>query len=544
MKLLHICKTASLLLCSTIILFASEGVQAAPFADTPTVSRGDFIRSALQELVSSVRTQDDYDLPYVRVPKSMLPYIQAAHDDEALSVFGTDLRLGFPITRGEALRFIVELEDVSSQKTVSFRDVRKGTMIERAVKVAIDKSWMGPLRDNYFGVDRKLTGKQAQKLLNAVQGKVKAPTNDDADGRKITVPVTRFRPTGAMKSGVVPNSKLMEAVWHIINRDYLYQEKIDNTESSYQAIESLVKSLDDPYSRFLRPQKAKNFQTQINGEISGIGAQVEDRDGILTIVTPLSGSPAEKAGVKPNDKVIKVDGVDIKGMNFIDAVEKIRGKRGTSVELTINRSGIILKIDVVRDIVQVPEIAISWQGNVAIVRLMQFGKLTEANLRKHMEDIQNQNPTGLIIDLRNNPGGLLTAANLVLSTVLPEDSEVAIIKTKDSEHVNTTSQAPVIKANVPMVVLINEGSASASEIVAGALQDYGRARLVGQKSFGKGTVQEVLEFIDHSSLKLTIAEWLTPKGRKINGVGVTPDIEVEFSSDRDTQLIKALELLR
>jgi carboxyl-terminal processing protease len=225
-------------------------------------------------------------------------------------------------------------------------------------------------------------------------------------------------------------------------------------------------------------------------------------------------------------------------------VNKIRGEQGTSVVLTIDRDGTQFSVTVVRDTVKVPEINITWQGGIAVVKLMQFGELTDTDLRGLMEDIATQHPTGVILDLRNNPGGLLHAASTVLSNFLPQGSTVALIESRKGEMIETTAVAPTIAADVPLVVLVNEGSASASEIVAGSIQDYGRGTIIGSKTFGKGTVQEVLEFTDNSSLKLTIAEWLTPLGRKIDGIGVLPDIEVPYDADRDAQVLRALQILR
>ena len=531
----------------TLLAAPIDSLRAAstPFNHDQLVSRGDFIRAAMRELNIRVPAQESYSIQYTRVPASMQPFVQVAHDLNALDAFGDDLRLAFPITRGEALRFVVELQGVSSSKGVSFRDVRRGTMEEKAVKVVIDKGWMEPLRDNLFGVERRLTGSLANMFLARVTGQGNTPQGQQE--MTTLTPQTvqvNIRGRGVNTTSHIPNAKLIDTIWQLIGQDFLYQEQVDETEASYSAIESIVGSLDDPYSRFMRPKAAQNFQTQIQGEVSGIGAQVEDRDGILTIVTPLTGSPAEKAGLKPNDKIIKVDGEDIRNMGFMDAVNKVRGPVDSTVELTIDRNGIIINVTVVRDKVRVPEISISWQRRVAIVKLMQFGKHTETELRGLMEDVQEQNPSGIIMDLRNNPGGLLHAADVVLSNFLPKGSSIAIIKSRDSEVTDKTDLEPTINSSVPMIVLINEGSASASEIVAGALQDHGRARTLGMKSFGKGTVQEVLEFVDHSSLKLTIAEWLTPNGRKINGVGLQPDIEVKYESSRDVQLIRALELLR
>jgi carboxyl-terminal processing protease len=178
------------------------------------------------------------------------------------------------------------------------------------------------------------------------------------------------------------------------------------------------------------------------------------------------------------------------------------------------------------------------------VKLVQFGSLTEKELRSLMTDIQAEKPAGVILDLRNNPGGLLHAAQLVLSNFLPKGSSIATIAARSQKYDDVTEDEPTIASTVPVVVLVNGGSASASEIVAGALQDYKRATIVGEKTFGKGTVQQIVEFRDGSGLKMTIAEWLTPKGRKIDGVGVTPDVVIALSTDRDEQLLKAVSIIR
>ncbi|MFH0851971.1 MAG: S41 family peptidase, partial [Candidatus Peregrinibacteria bacterium] len=307
--------------------------------------------------------------------------------------------------------------------------------------------------------------------------------------------------------------------------------------------EAIVKSLGDPYSTFYRPASARAFQSRIQGEVSGIGAQVEDREGVLTIVTPLPSSPAEKAGLKPNDEILAVDGVSILGLTYEEMVDHVRGPKGSVAKLKVRRNGTEMDIAVTRDTIKVPEIDIKWQEDVAVVRLLQFGKLTETDLRPEMKHIQEQDPQGVILDLRNNPGGLLNAATIVTANFLPKGSTVARIISNTGERMDVTEDEPTIAATVPVIVLINGGSASASEIVAAALQDAGRATIVGEQSYGKGTVQEVLEFNDKSSLKLTIAEWKSPLGHKIDGAGVKPDVEVA-TAERDEQLARAIDLLK
>jgi carboxyl-terminal processing protease len=197
-----------------------------------------------------------------------------------------------------------------------------------------------------------------------------------------------------------------------------------------------------------------------------------------------------------------------------------------------------------RDVVTVPEVDVKFQDGVGIVKLMQFGQATDTKLRVEMQDLHKKNPRGIILDLRNNPGGLEHAAGVVVSNFVPKNTLVTIIKSNGASEEHRTEEEPTVDPAVPLVLLVNAGSASASEIVAGALQDIGRATLVGEKTFGKGTVQAVLQFSDLSSLKITVAQWLTPKGRAIDKIGITPDVVVPYSTERDEQMLKAMELLR
>lgn len=505
--------------------------------DNGAVSRGEFVRAAVQ--IIGIPAADRV-LPYRRVPQSLVPSVQAAYAKGALAVFGEELFPARPILRGEALAILASLKGLSADPATGFRDLRGlHASIAVAVQVAIDQQWMEPQSSGVFGAKEILHGKDARILLRKVMGE--GGIEEDEDGP----PTIRINFTGVQQrsTGVLPKSQILEALWQIINDDYLHADKIDANEAAYSAAESIVGSLKDPYSVFYRPAGARDFQTRINGEVSGIGAQVEDKDGILTIVTPLTGSPAEKSGLKPGDQILAVDGVSIVGMPYEEAVDKVRGPKGSTVLLQIRRSGSTFDVSVMRDTIKVPEITISWQEEIAVVQLLQFGKLTDTDLRPEMVHIQEQEPKGIILDLRNNPGGLLHAATSVVNNFLTKGSPVAIIRSRSGEEVDRTDMEPTIDSGVPVVVLVNGGSASAAEIVAGALQDAGRVTVIGEKTFGKGTVQEVLEFNDQSSLKLTIAEWLTPKGRKIDGVGVQPDLVVPYS-DRDDQMAKALEILK
>ena len=522
-------------------LFAANVADVLKTPDTSLVTRGEFIRATVKLL--AIPEETGAKLPYGRIPKSLEPSVSAAYARGALTTFGKELFPAQSINRGQALEVLAILKGLTADPAKNYRDLNGASAgLKQAVQVALDQQWMDPKSSMMFGVKELLTGKEARILLRKVLGEGGAL---DDSSQEDTVPTIHieFKSPSSQPTGELPKSKILEGLWKIVTDDYLHADKINQDEAAYQAAEALVKSINDPYSTFYRPAEARDFQTRINGEVSGIGAQVEERDGVLTVVSPLTGSPAETAGIKPNDEILAVDGVSIVGLPYEEAVDKVRGPKGSTVKLHIRRNGNEFDVSVIRDTIKVPEIDVKWQDDIAIVKLMQFGKLTDTDLRSVMQDVAKQKPQGVILDLRNNPGGLLHAADVTASNFLPLGSPVVDIKSRTGEKTDVTDLPPTIAASVPMVVLVNKGSASASEIVAGALQDAGRAVIVGEQSFGKGTVQEILEFTDHSSLKLTIAEWLTPKGRKIDGIGVMPDVVIP-TSERDDQLLKAVDIIK
>jgi carboxyl-terminal processing protease len=504
------------------------------------VSRGDFIRSAIILLgLENTSVDSSEDLPYRRVAKGLEKYIRIAHKRNALESFGYDLLLAQDITRGQALRVMVNLTGFDTPEPVTFKDVKIGTPDERAVRVAVKKEWMDPIRSNLFGVRRKLSGKDAHSLLRAVTGEegIKSKVQQN------TVPTIQINSSNKRLMNL-PKTQILETIWSVIQRDFFYNDKIDPDEAAYKAAEGLIESLGDKYTTFMRPVRSRQFQNQIKGEITGIGAQVEYINGILTIVTPMTGSPAEAAGLEPGDQILKADGEELSNIGFMEAVEKVRGPKGSSVKLTVRRNDIEFVVDVTRNVIRVPEAIITWQGQVVVIKIAQFGRITNDDLRPKIADIMKQDPKGIVLDLRNNPGGLLTAANTVMSIFVPMGSDVVEIRSRSGNRMEKTSFQQITPDTVPMAVLMNEGSASASEIVAGALQDHDRATLIGAKTFGKGTVQQVLQFNDQSSVKMTIAEWYTPLGNKIDGMGVNPDIGLSEVDGRDALMIRALEILR
>ncbi|MFA5272595.1 MAG: S41 family peptidase [Candidatus Peribacter sp.] len=509
-------------------------------SDSAPVSRGEFIRAAVKVL--GITGGEKAVLPYRRVPRDLEPQVKAAFAAGALETFGQELYAGQPITRGQALEVTVALKHLTAKATSQYRDARSSDRLGQAVQLAVDKGWMEPRSASLFGVGEVLTGKEARLFLRKVLGEGGGQIDQTDSIPTVEIRFTTSTPKTAAASEL-PKAQILEALWKIIEQDYLHDDKISADDAAYDAAEAIVNSLDDPYSTFYRPAGSRAFQSRIQGEVSGIGAQVEDRDGVLTITTPLSNSPAEKAGLKPNDQIIGVDGESILDLPYEEMVDRVRGPKGSKATLRILRNGNEFDVVVTRDTIKVPEIDIKWQGEIAVVKLMQFGKLSETDLRPQMQHIQDQHPQGIILDLRNNPGGLLHAATVVASNFLPKGSGIAIIRSRSGERTERTEDEPTIDASVPVVVLVNGGSASASEIVSAALQDAKRATIVGELTYGKGTVQEVLEFSDKSSLKLTIAEWLSPLAHKIDGIGVKPDVLVP-AGERDDQLTRAISILK
>lgn len=339
-------------------------------------------------------------------------------------------------------------------------------------------------------------------------------------------------------------------VWGVIEDKYT-NGPLDYEEMVYGAIRGMVDSLGDPYTVFMPPDEAEEFAQEMEGRFEGIGAEIGIRDDMLTIIAPLADSPAERAGLQAQDVILKIDDYETMGINLFEAVNRIRGEKGTEVVLKIMREGTEDPFDVtvVRDEITVK--SITWQTideNIALIELSRFGDDTEGDFKKITNEIIASDPRGIILDLRNNPGGYLLTAVKVASEFVPKKEVVAYQEFAGGKREEFTSKGPARLRDFPLVVLINEGSASASEILGGALQDYGQAKLVGQKSFGKGSVQELNEFANGSKVRVTVAKWLTPSERNIHDQGIAPDVEVELtrediSAGQDPQLDKAIEML-
>jgi carboxyl-terminal processing protease len=311
-----------------------------------------------------------------------------------------------------------------------------------------------------------------------------------------------------------------------VQKSYVDETKVKDLVQG--AIRGMLSTL-DPHSAYMTPEMYKEMQVETKGEFGGVGIQIGVKENRLAVIAPIEGTPAYRAGVKAGDFITKVNDETTKDLTLMDAVQKMRGPKGSKVNLTIQREGTPepLQFTLVRDTIKIESVKSKVLDNIGYVRLTQFQESTGRDLSKVLKQFKEQNLQSTILDLRNNPGGLLTAAVEVSEQFLPGGKLVVYTKGRESKKDEWIAKGKDQMDDSPMIVLVNEGSASASEIVAGALQDYGRAVIVGTTSFGKGSVQTILPLGDGSGLRLTTAKYYTPKGRSIQSTGITPDIVVK-----------------
>jgi carboxyl-terminal processing protease len=350
------------------------------------------------------------------------------------------------------------------------------------------------------------------------------------------------------------NLDLFWEVYHRLEQNYVDPTALDTENELYGAIKGMVNALGDPYSVFMSPEETQEFQASLGGTLQGIGAELSMKDGNLVVVAPLKGSPAEKAGLKTGDVIYKIDELFVDDLTLWDAIRAIRGEPETTVTLTIFRKGTdnSFQLPIQRAEINVPSVELKFYGeneNIAYLSIYQFGDKTEAEFDAAVRELLLKPVDGIVLDLRDNGGGFLDTSVNILSDFIEGKQKAVVTKHRDEKknEIYYTNESARI-ATIPLVVLVNKGSASASEIFAGAIQDYKRGIVMGTQTFGKGSVQVVEVLNDGSSLRMTIAKWYTPKDRSINDVGITPDIVVELTeeqmtNEQDPQLEAALTYL-
>lgn len=377
--------------------------------------------------------------------------------------------------------------------------------------------------------------------------------NSKSDSEKITNLTNKYGTNG--ESDQVDFEAFWKA-WSLIDEKFVPAsttaiDKNDTQARVYGAISGMVKSLGDPYTVFFPPVESKSFNEEISGQIEGVGMEVGVKDEILTVIAPIKGTPAYNAGIKAGDKILKVDETLTNTLNTEEAIKLIRGKKGTAVKLTLLRDeGEPFEVSVVRDVINLPTVDTEVKNGVFVIHLYSFSAISPNLFRDALRDFVESGRTKLIIDLRGNPGGYLEAAIDMASWFLPAGKVVVKEDFKDAEdtQIFRSKGYDIFNENLKMAILIDGGSASASEILAGALREHGVATLVGAQSFGKGSVQELMEITGDTSLKVTVARWLTPDGNSISDGGLTPDVVEEFDEEQflngvDNQLMKAIEVI-
>jgi carboxyl-terminal processing protease len=340
--------------------------------------------------------------------------------------------------------------------------------------------------------------------------------------------------------------------WNLLQDKYVDKGKLNTQDMVYGAIDGMVKAIGDPYTVFFKPKESKEFGEQISGSFSGIGMEIGLRNNILTVIAPIKNTPAAYAGLLAGDKILKVNDKSTDGMTVDEAVSLIRGPKGTTVRLTYTREKMLnpTEITIKREVIKVP--AVDWKmlnDNTAYVEISIFNGNLDSEFQKIADEVVASKASRIILDLRNDPGGLLDSAINIAGYFLDSSKTVTIEKFSDGTEQPFQTAANGKLKNYPLVILINKGSASASEILTGALRDNRGVTVVGETSFGKGSVQELAELPQKASLKITIAKWLTPSGTSIDENGIKPDIEVQMTEEdikagKDPQLDKAKELIK
>ena len=404
---------------------------------------------------------------------------------------------------------------------IPYEDVKRNKAVAPLIMRALEFDLIKPKDQENVGIYKRITREEAARMIYKMD-----LVNLEAPSKKSSSEIN------SLDFGL---RKIISA-WELIHSNYVNKDDVDYDKLSDEAISAMTNALGDTYSTYLDETQNTAFSDDLDGEIEGIGAYIGLEEEGVTIITPMEGSPAKKAGVKAGDVVKKVDDTDTEGMGLMEVVNLIKGPKGTKVKIEFDRNGNRVTLEIVRDKININAIEYETKdnGKVMYIKLSTFNQ----NAAKEFQDVANvitanKDIKGIILDLRNNPGGLLDAAVRILNNLLKPSSAAVHVQYNYFKYTQYTTGGGEL-TDYPMVVLVNKGSASASEIVAGALKDYGLATIVGETTFGKGTVQEVNYFTDQTSLKLTVAKWLTPLNHSIQDNGVEADIQAVDNDNTST----------
>lgn len=521
------------------------------FYPNEPITQADFILFALK---TAGFTPQNLDVPSLcqDVQKPLyIPYFNQAIEMRAFKI-NIKKNLCNPdkkISKITALKFIFFINGIPTPKLIdseySFRDIASDAWFTPYIEKSIQLNLLPLDNTEFFRPHRKITRGQTAELLYRIYNYLN-------QGIVIVEPEVDLSPL-AEQVVEIPKMDIFLDVWDRLEKDYYFSENDEITDDTliYHAIKGLLNNTSDPYTVFQEPQESASFQQSLSGEFEGIGAHLLEKDGKIMIISLIKDSPAENAGLKAKDIITKVNDQDIEGLPAESVAALIRGRQGTQVQLTIRRpnESSTRLINITRDQIQITYV----QGeilnqNIGYIELNLFGENTYQEFIDLINDLGEQNPRGFILDLRNNPGGFLNVTLQILNHFVPNNEPLTGIKYPKSKAKMEKSLGQGELSAYPWVILVNEGSASAAEILTVVLQEHNIAEVVGTTTFGKGTVQELNYYQDGSMLKITIAEWVTPSEKSIEGIGVIPDYEVKISSqdirnNYDPQLEKAIQLI-
>ncbi|MBI5754640.1 PDZ domain-containing protein [Candidatus Peregrinibacteria bacterium] len=463
--------------------------------------------------------------------KEILPYFNKAIDLGALKISPKNPRCSAKktVSKVSALRTVFFLYGIPtprfSETQLSYIDVDSSAWFFPFVEKNAELNFLKPESATYFRPHRKITRADAANLL------YRAVTYIENQNGTIIAPQT---PETSNTSTNTPKIDILLDVYNRLTSDYYFKktENFTNEDLIYNAISGLAKTAKDPYTEFQRPLDGENLEEALSGKIEGIGAHLLEKNNDILIVSLIKDSPAEKVGLRAKDKILKVNNESIADITLDTVIEKIKGKKGTQVSLTIYResSGQTLTFTMTREEIDISFISAEiWSDGIADIELSLFGETTDKDFEKLIDELKKEGMKGMIIDLRNDPGGYLNTVISILEHFIPRGKPITGVSYPNNTITMTLSGGSGELAVYPVAVLINEGSASAAEIMAIALQEYDLATIIGTQSFGKGTVQELNMYDDGSTFKMTVAEWLSPKQNSIEDRGVTPDITVKIS---------------
>jgi len=483
--------------------------------------------------------------PYkdIRHSDPLAPYIQTAIDHRIIKALSQNSKLGpeFNAKKQFVLQTMFKSLGIGvnyffDQESFPFSDLSEKSYLAPVAKRAAELGILETKTPTKFKAFKDVTKGEAAFYLHQIH------EYDPADPSTIVVEKII---TNTEKKNREDLATFLHA-WDTIHNNYLYKGEIDKQDLEFGAIKGFIDRLDDVYTTFEEPTEAEAFLTSLTNELEGIGIMMELIDDKIVVIAPIKQAPAEKIGIKANDEIIKVNQEDVRGQTLQAVAQKIQGAAGTEVEVTIKRGNTTIDYKIIRTAIKVStvesEILKKGSKNIAYISVITFGKNTFTEFKEAIDEMETQAPSGYIIDLRNNPGGYLNTVINMISLFTKEKGSALKVRFHNNEIEGL--EMPDIEAPLEgkkIVILVNEGSASSSEIMAGALQDFEISTIIGTQTFGKGTAQELTEYTNGGLLKHTVAEWLTPNGRIINDNGITPDIIVENTLEKDKQLEAALK---